>query len=92
MTNAKNFHTNGNQSRKLDRVHKVSNQYANAKIDQTLDAIEAVIRDNDGKHTWDRAKAKEVIGQHIALAHALGYMDRTDNVEAKRIILTENYK
>ena len=77
--------TGGVPPQKLELVHKLANSFVRSKIDGVLDDIEAAIRGNNGAFTWTREGAKKEIGKHLALAYAMGALDKTENKTVKKI-------
>jgi hypothetical protein len=70
---------------KLEVVHKLANAFVEKKLDGVLDEIEAAIRGSSGAFTWTRESARQVVGRQIALAYAMGALDRTENQTVKKI-------
>jgi hypothetical protein len=77
--------TGGIPSQKLELVHKLANSFVDKKLDGVLDDIEAAIRGSSGAFTWTREGAKLAIGKHLALAYAMGALDKTENKTIKKI-------
>ena len=76
------------KTQKFEQACDIANRFANSKVPGILDQIETDIRSESGDFVWDRELAEKTIGQHLALAYAMGALDKTDNVAAKsRLIL-----
>lgn len=71
-------------TKKLERVHRLANSYAEKKIATLVDRLENALLE-EGAVRWSVDKVRREIGQEIALAYAMGALDRTEN---KDLIVT----
>ena len=66
-------------NRRIERVHILANKYVTNKIATILDRLENSVTNDEGKVEWDRKKLEKRVGEEIALAYALGSLDKSDN-------------
>ena len=79
MRRSKFIPKNSVPNRRLERVHVLANKYVTNKIATILDRLENALADDDGKVAYDRQKLEKSLGEELALAYALGSLDKTDN-------------
>lgn len=77
--------TGGIPSQKLELVQKLAQSFVEKKIDGVLDEVEAAIRGSNGAFTWTREGARLAIGRHLALAYAMGTLDKAENKTVKKM-------
>lgn len=81
------FHKNSIPVKKLDNASKLAEAFTKQQIGIVLDELENALL-VEGKICYDRKIADRVIGQRLALAYAMGSLDRSENKSVSKIILS----
>lgn len=81
------FHKNSIPTKKLENASKLAEAFTKKQIGIVLDELENAFL-VEGKIEYNREIADQVIGQRIALAYAMGALDKTENKSVSKIILS----
>lgn len=82
-----NFHGNSIPVKKLENTSKLAEAFTKEQIVIVLDELENALL-IDGEVKYNRQIADRVIGQRLALAYAMGALDRTENRSVSKIVLS----
>jgi len=77
----------GVPTQKLETVQHNANAWIHDQIKIVLAELEAALS-VDGVIVYDRKLADRLIGRHLALAHAVGFLDKSHNKVEKKLIYT----